>query len=84
MSDEITKLFDQSRESKNVLFLAKVLSDGKPHKAGRMAYQLGVCTRTVRRTLHYMRDELNLPIKANRQGFFLDSAALTQDPPRET
>lgn len=51
--------------------ILQLLNDGKPHKAAAIAFELGVNSRTVRRTMHYMRDRLKLPIEATREGFLM-------------
>lgn len=49
----------------------KILSDRKPHKAGEIAFTLGLHSRTIRRVLHRLRDELGYDIDASRMGFTL-------------
>lgn len=58
----------QSRQMRQVL---EILQDGKPHKAGEMAFALGIHSRTVRRILHYLRDQAGLNITTSRLGFSL-------------
>ena len=52
-----------------VLQISRILSDQKPHPAGELAYVLGVSSKTIRRKIHLMRDELNFPIEPTRKGF---------------
>lgn len=51
--------------------LLNIFGDGKPHKAAELAQVVGVNSRTIRRTLHMMRDEIGIPLEATRQGFCL-------------
>lgn len=57
--------------SSRIATLMNILGDGKPHKAAELAQYIGVNSRTIRRTLHLMRDELGLPIETGREGFWL-------------
>jgi len=65
-------------ECQTVLFIARILSDGKPHKAGKIAIKMGVTPSTISRTLRYMRDELKLPILTGRDGFSADRSQGTE------
>jgi hypothetical protein len=62
-----------------VSHIVKRLADGKPHKAGSIAFDLGVCTRTIRRAIHHMRDELGLPIVTGRYGFYFCTSLQTNE-----
>jgi hypothetical protein len=55
-----------------------ILEDGYSHKAGVIAYQLRISSRTVRRTLHYMRDEMGMPIQSTTAGFSLSAAPIPE------
>ena len=48
-----------------------MLSDGRPHTAAELARRLGVSSRTLRRWLHFFRDELGMPIETHTKGFVL-------------
>lgn len=56
--------------SPHTVAIAGILSDGKPHKAGEIAFALKISSRTVRRHIHWMRDELGMPIEAGIFGFW--------------
>ncbi|MFN7140355.1 MAG: HTH domain-containing protein [Limisphaerales bacterium] len=51
----------------------EIMKDGKPHKAGEIAYTLGVHSRTIRRAVHRLRDEAGFNIETRRDGFVLRS-----------
>ena len=61
--------FMQRADEELIILISNILSDGKPHPAGRIAFTLNVSSKTVRRKLQYMREELKLPIEPTRQGF---------------
>ena len=54
-----------------VLQISRILSDQKPHTAGEIAFYLGISSKTVRRKLHFMRDELKWPVEVTRKGFIV-------------
>ncbi len=60
--------------------ILQILNDGKPHQAGRIAFQLGVSARTIRRTLHQMRDDMKMPIQVGTKGFFIEGALPMNSP----
>ncbi|MBA4147835.1 MAG: HTH domain-containing protein [Verrucomicrobia bacterium] len=51
--------------------LLNIFGDGRPHKAAELAQAIGVNSRTIRRTLHMMRDEIGIPLESSREGFHL-------------
>ena len=60
-----------AEDDTEILAIAKILSDGKPHKAGDLAVRLGTSEKNIRRYLHFMREEMQLPIKSGNTGFLV-------------
>ena len=54
-----------------VAILADMLRDGKPRTAGALCQRFNVHSRTIRRWIHHLRDELKMPIESTRFGFVL-------------
>ena len=69
--DQKQRVSRYSTLSGRIATLLNIFSDGKPHKAAELAQIIGVNSRTIRRTLHLMRDELGLPLETSREGFLL-------------
>ena len=63
------ELLADEEASQRILAIAKILGDGKSHKAGDIAFKIGASSKTVRRHLRFMRVEWQLPITSNREGF---------------
>jgi predicted transcriptional regulator len=61
--------FRHSAVASRISALLNIFHDGQPHKAAELAQRIGVNSRTIRRTLHLMRDEMGVPIIAGREGF---------------
>lgn len=60
------------RKDPHLQQVLEILEDGKPHKAGDIAFALGIHSRTVRRALHKLRDAEGFNIVADRTGFLLE------------
>jgi hypothetical protein len=60
-----------AEDDTRILVLAKILSDGKAHKAAVIASELGTSERNVRRYLHFMQQEMKLPIQSGNAGFLV-------------
>ncbi len=69
----------ESALSGRIASLLKIFGDGEPHKAAALAQHIGVNSRTIRRTLHLMRDEMGIPLIAGRDGFLLENAEAMQE-----
>jgi hypothetical protein len=60
-----------AEDDPEILALAKILSDGKKHKAAALGGKLRMSERKVRRYLHFMRDDMQLPIESSNTGFLV-------------
>ena len=55
----------------SVAILADMLRDGEAHTAGALCQRFNVHSRTIRRWIYHLRDEMKMPIESTRMGFVL-------------